>query len=84
MKTADDLFEDIDRLGEQIAVQMDSLDASRRELNQAIESHPGREVLRRISAKLDSTAASLRELCQALWLKTAGLRRIMSGSEKVS
>jgi hypothetical protein len=84
MKTADDLFEDIDRLGEQIAVQIDSLDASRRELDNVIDSHPGNDVLRRISAKLDSTAASLRELCQALWFKTAGLRRLIGGGEELS
>ena len=83
MKTADDLFDDINRLGEQIAVQIDSLDASRRELDEVIETHPGRDVLRRISAKLDSTASTLRELCQALWFKAAGLRRL-GGGEKIT
>jgi len=84
MKTADDLFEDIDRLGEQISVQIDSLDASRRELDGVMDSHPGRDVLHRISVKLDSTASSLRELCQALWFKAAGLRRLMGGGEEIS
>ena len=84
MKTAYELFNDIDRLGEQIAVQIDSLDASRRELDQIIESHPGRDVLGKISARLDSTAATLRELCQALWFKTAGLRRLVGRGENIS
>jgi hypothetical protein len=84
MKTAHELFNDINRLGEQIAVQIDSLDASRRELDQVIDSHPGRDVLGKISAKLDSTAASLRELCQALWFKTAGLRRLLGRDEDIS
>ena len=84
MKTAHELFNDINRLGEQIAVQIDSLDASRRELDQVIDSHPGRDVLGRISARFDSTAASLRELCQALWFKTAGLRLLLGRDEHVS
>ena len=84
MKSADELFKDIDRLGEEIAVKIDSLEASRRELDQVINSHPAKDVLRRISAKLDSTAASLRELCQALWFKTAGLRRLIGHGENIS
>ena len=84
MRTADDLFEAIDRLGEQIAVQMESLDASRRELDKVIESHPARDVLRRISATLDGTTAGLRELCQALWFRTAGLRRLIGGRAKTT
>jgi hypothetical protein len=84
MKTAHELFTDIDRLGEQIAVQIDSMEASRRELDQIIDSNPGRDVLGRISAKLDSTASSLRELCQALWFKTAGLRRLIGHDENIS
>jgi len=84
MKTAVDLFDDIDRLGEQIVVQMDSLEASRRELDKVIESHPAKDVLRRISATLDCTTASLRELFQALWFRTAGLRRLVSGNEKTT
>jgi len=84
MKTADDLFEDIDKLGEQIAIQMDSLDAGRRELDEVIDTHPGRDVLHKISAKLDSTASNLRELCQALWFKAAGLRRLLAGGEKIT
>ena len=82
MKNVHDLFEDIDRLGEQIAVQIDLLDARRRELDEVVDSQPGTEVLRRISAKIDSTAAGLRELCQALWLKAAGLRRLIAGGEE--
>jgi hypothetical protein len=84
MKTAHELFDDIDRLGEQIAVQIDSLDESRRELDQLIDSHPGRDVLGKISAKLDTTASKLRELCQAFWFKAAGLRRLIGGGEKTS
>lgn len=83
MKTAHELFNDIDRLGEQIAVQIDSMEASRKELDQLIDSHSGRDVLGKISAKLDSTAATLRELCQALWFKTAGLRRLMGRDENI-
>jgi hypothetical protein len=84
MRTADDLFEDIDRLGEQIAVQIDSLDATRRELDKVIDSHPARDVLQKISATMDNTTASLRELCQALWFRTAGLRRLLGGSQKAT
>jgi hypothetical protein len=84
MKTAEDLFGDIDRLEEQIAIQIDSLDASRRELDEVIDLHSGRDVLGKISAKLDSTAGTLRELCQALWFRTAGLRRLMGGSQKTT
>jgi hypothetical protein len=84
MKTAHELFNDIDRLGEQIAIQIDSLDESRKELDQVINSHPGRDVLGKISARLDSTASSLRELCQTLWFKAAGLRRLIGGGEETS
>jgi len=85
MKTDKELFQDIDRLEEQIAGQMDALDASRKELDKMIESnHPSRRALRKISATLDNTSARLRELCQALWFKIASLRRLLGGAQKTS
>jgi hypothetical protein len=82
MKTSDEFFEDIERLGEQVAVEIDAMDATRRELDSVIKSQPRKDSLRLISATLNIRISRLRELVQALWFRTAGLKRLLGGDNR--